>query len=204
MNTRPSRRTLLIGLALALSSLSAIAQSDVVYDIVIRNGRVLDGMGNPWIRADVAIKDGRFARIGAVTGRGRQEIDATGRYVSPGWIDMMDQSGARAAAQRPGGEQAAHGRDDGDRRRGRHAGAGRAHRRVLRRPREAGHQHQLRHLLQRDAGARRRARQHRARADRRRARRDAGDPRDRDAGRRDGHDDGAHLSAEQLRDAPTS
>ena len=63
------------------------------YDIVIRNGRVLDGLGNPWVIADVAIRDGRFVRIGKVAGRGRQEIDATGRYVSPGWIDMMDQSG---------------------------------------------------------------------------------------------------------------
>ncbi len=64
------------------------------YDVVIRNGRVLDGAGNPWIAADVAILDGRFARIGHVTGRGRTEIDATGLYVSPGWIDMMDQSGS--------------------------------------------------------------------------------------------------------------
>lgn len=63
------------------------------YDVVIRNGRVLDGAGNPWIAADVAIKDGRFARIGRVQGRGRVEIDASGDYVSPGWIDMMDQSG---------------------------------------------------------------------------------------------------------------
>jgi N-acyl-D-aspartate/D-glutamate deacylase len=64
------------------------------YDVVIRNGRVLDGMGNPWVLADVAIRDGRFARIGRVTGTGKVEIDASGRYVSPGWIDMMDQSGA--------------------------------------------------------------------------------------------------------------
>jgi N-acyl-D-aspartate/D-glutamate deacylase len=64
-----------------------------VYDVVIRHGRVLDGQGNPWILADVAIRDGRFVKIGKVTGRGRTEIDATGKYVSPGWIDMMDQSG---------------------------------------------------------------------------------------------------------------
>lgn len=63
------------------------------YDVVIRNGRVLDGTGSPWVRADVAIKDGRFVRVGRVEGRGRKEIDATGRYVTPGWIDMMDQSG---------------------------------------------------------------------------------------------------------------
>ena len=64
------------------------------YDVVIRGGRVLDGAGNPWIRADVAIKDGRFARVGFIPERGRVEIDARGKYVSPGWIDMMDQSGA--------------------------------------------------------------------------------------------------------------
>jgi N-acyl-D-aspartate/D-glutamate deacylase len=63
------------------------------YDVVIRNGRVLDGAGNPWILADVAIKDGRFAKIGRIGERGKTEIDATGKYVSPGWIDMMDQSG---------------------------------------------------------------------------------------------------------------
>ena len=64
------------------------------YDVVIRNGRVLDGAGNPWIRADVAIAGGRFVKVGRVEGRGAREIDARGMYVSPGWIDMMDQSGA--------------------------------------------------------------------------------------------------------------
>jgi N-acyl-D-amino-acid deacylase len=63
------------------------------YDLVIRNGRVLDGAGNPWVRADVAIRGGIIARIGAVPGKGRREVDAKGRYVSPGWIDMMDHSG---------------------------------------------------------------------------------------------------------------
>ena len=85
-------------LALFLASLVALAtpsaQQSASYDIVIRNGRVLDGMGNPWIVADVAIKDGRFVKIGRVTGTGQRELDAKGRYVSPGWIDMMDQSGA--------------------------------------------------------------------------------------------------------------
>lgn len=64
------------------------------YDVVIRNGRVFDGAGNPWIRADVAIRDGRFVKIGKVEGRGVREINAAGKYVSPGWIDMMDQSGS--------------------------------------------------------------------------------------------------------------
>ncbi len=63
------------------------------YDLVIRNGRVLDGAGNPWIRADVAIHEGRFVRVGHVPEGGHQEIDAAGRYVAPGFIDIMDQSG---------------------------------------------------------------------------------------------------------------
>jgi len=63
------------------------------FDVVIRNGRVIDGMGNPWILADVGIRDGRFAQIGKIDGQGTREINARGLYVSPGWIDMMDQSG---------------------------------------------------------------------------------------------------------------
>ncbi|HEU4995596.1 MAG TPA: amidohydrolase family protein [Gemmatimonadaceae bacterium] len=61
---------------------------------MIRNGRVLDGAGNPWIAADVGIKDGKFARIGVIPEKGATEIDARGKYVSPGWIDVMDQSGS--------------------------------------------------------------------------------------------------------------
>ncbi|HKP70078.1 MAG TPA: D-aminoacylase [Pyrinomonadaceae bacterium] len=89
------RRTvsLLLLFVYALSFPLKAQVAEPVYDVVIRNGRVLDGSGNPWILADVAIKDGRFARVGKVDGKGRREIDARGRYVSPGWIDVMDQSG---------------------------------------------------------------------------------------------------------------
>lgn len=84
----------LIVLLLNLLAAPIVAQVDQpMYDLVIRNGRVLDGAGNPWIVADVAIKDGRFVRIGKIEGKGKHEIDATGRYVSPGWIDMLDASG---------------------------------------------------------------------------------------------------------------
>lgn len=69
------------------------AATGATYDVVIRNGKLLDGSGNPWVRADVAIKDGRFVRIGRVEGRGAREIDAAGKFVTPGWIDIMDQSG---------------------------------------------------------------------------------------------------------------
>ena len=94
-NLRRSFTGILIFLLLFGASATPIgAQTDIpTYDLVIRNGRVLDGAGNPWIAADVAIKDGRFVRIGKIDGKGTREIDATGRYVSPGWIDMLDQSG---------------------------------------------------------------------------------------------------------------
>ncbi len=72
--------------------LGATAPADPVYDIVIRGGRVLDGAGNPWVSGDVAIKDGRIVAIGTVAGAGREEIDARGRYVAPGFIDMLDHS----------------------------------------------------------------------------------------------------------------
>ncbi len=85
-------KTLLACSAAWLLGTAAIAASPD-YDILIRNGKVLDGAGNPWVKADVAIKDGRIVRIGKLTGTAKREIDATGRYVSPGFIDMMDQSG---------------------------------------------------------------------------------------------------------------
>jgi N-acyl-D-amino-acid deacylase len=87
------RQALLLAVVLCAVAAPVAAQTSPEYDVVIRNGRVLDGAGNPWILADVAIHDGRFVRVGRVTGRGAREIDATGMYVSPGWIDMMDQSG---------------------------------------------------------------------------------------------------------------
>jgi N-acyl-D-aspartate/D-glutamate deacylase len=86
--------SVLLSFAFAGGLLATPAALQQQYEIVIRGGRVLDGMGNPWILADVAIRDGRFVKIGRVEGQAGREIDAKGRYVSPGWIDMMDQSGA--------------------------------------------------------------------------------------------------------------
>src|SRR5206468_5526546 len=80
----------LILLALLASALSACGPR---YDLVIRNGDLVDGTGAGPRRADVAIKDDRIAAIGVVADRGREEIDATGRVVSPGFIDVQGQSG---------------------------------------------------------------------------------------------------------------
>ncbi len=79
------------GAALACAGVSAAAEPE--YDIVIRNGRLLDGLGNPWVRGCIAVKDGRISSIGRCAVSGRRELDAHDHYVSPGWIDLMDQSG---------------------------------------------------------------------------------------------------------------
>lgn len=58
-----------------------------MYDLVIRNGTVVDGTGLPQYRADVGLTGDRIAAIGRIGERGKEEIDATGRVVSPGFID---------------------------------------------------------------------------------------------------------------------
>jgi N-acyl-D-amino-acid deacylase len=58
------------------------------YDLIIRNGLVVDGCGGEPFQADVAVKDGRIAAVGAIDGAGAEEIDATGKLVTPGFVDI--------------------------------------------------------------------------------------------------------------------
>jgi len=58
------------------------------FDLVIRGGNIVDGSGKPSRTGDVAIKDGIIAAVGKVDGTGREEIDAAGRLVTPGFIDL--------------------------------------------------------------------------------------------------------------------
>ncbi len=57
-------------------------------DLVIRGGTVIDGTGAPPREADVAIEGGRITELGRVAARGREEIDARGRCVTPGFVDI--------------------------------------------------------------------------------------------------------------------
>jgi N-acyl-D-amino-acid deacylase len=58
------------------------------YDVVIRGGTVLDGNGGEPFSADIAITGVKIAAVGALCGRGREEITATGRLVTPGFVDI--------------------------------------------------------------------------------------------------------------------
>jgi len=58
------------------------------YDIVIRGGTIMDGNGGLPFTGDVAVKDGRITEVGKVAARGREEVNATGLSVTPGWIDI--------------------------------------------------------------------------------------------------------------------
>ncbi len=59
-----------------------------MHDLVIRGGTVADGSGEPPVEADVAIEEGRVVAVGTVPGRGAEEIDARGKLVTPGWVDV--------------------------------------------------------------------------------------------------------------------
>jgi len=58
-----------------------------MFDVIVRNGLVVDGSGAPAFKGDVAVKDGRIAAVGEVAGEARHVVDAAGRVVAPGFID---------------------------------------------------------------------------------------------------------------------
>ena len=92
-----SRRAILpVFLCLSLGWFAPLGAREVRqadFDVVIEHGRVIDGTGAPWFYADVGIRAGRVAAIGMLRdARARRRIDATGKVVAPGFIDMLGQS----------------------------------------------------------------------------------------------------------------
>lgn len=82
----------LLIITVLLCSAFAFAQQPQ-FDVLIRNGHIIDGAGSPWYSGDVGIRSGRIAAIGNLAGAtAKQTIDARGRVVAPGFIDMLGQS----------------------------------------------------------------------------------------------------------------
>jgi N-acyl-D-aspartate/D-glutamate deacylase len=89
-------RTAFVVLAIAGVS----SQTPQQFDILIRNGRVLDGTGNPWYRADIGIRGDRIAAMGSLgTATAKTVIDARDRYVTPGFIDVHSHAGPGLATE---------------------------------------------------------------------------------------------------------
>jgi len=81
-------------MAMVVSPLAdAQTGSQPPYDLVIRNGHIIDGTGSPWYSGDIGIRNGRIAAIGVLNAAvAKRTIDAKGMVVAPGFIDMLGQS----------------------------------------------------------------------------------------------------------------
>ncbi|HEX3093535.1 MAG TPA: D-aminoacylase [Candidatus Angelobacter sp.] len=76
-----------------LFSLTPLRAQTAPYDLIIRNGHIIDGTGSPWYSGDIGIRNGRIAAIGFLgTAQATRTIDAHGMVVAPGFIDMLGQS----------------------------------------------------------------------------------------------------------------
>jgi dihydroorotase/N-acyl-D-amino-acid deacylase len=93
MKSKVGPRRVLILLFVFSSALQLLSQTPAAFDVVITNGHIIDGTGSPWYSGDVGIRDGRIAAIGNLTAAPRQRtIDAGGKVVTPGFIDVLGQS----------------------------------------------------------------------------------------------------------------
>ena len=88
------RLNFLLSMALTFAPQLLPAQSSTIpLDLVITNGHIIDGTGSPWYSGDIGVRDGRIAAIGNLNAAPRKRtIDAAGKVVAPGFIDMLGQS----------------------------------------------------------------------------------------------------------------
>ncbi len=94
---RAAARTVLAAAAalacVALLSGAPARAAELPFDLIIANGHIVDGTGSPWYSGDVGIRDGHIAAIGKLAkATAKQRIDAAGKVVAPGFIDMLGQS----------------------------------------------------------------------------------------------------------------
>src|SRR6516225_2706058 len=86
--------TLVVSLILICSIVNSQGTADdSPFDLLIKNGKIIDGTGNPWLHGDLAIRGGKIVALGKITAtKAKREIDAKGLVVAPGFIDMHSHS----------------------------------------------------------------------------------------------------------------
>ena len=105
----PGMLVLLVGTGLAASVPPSVARAQEPFDLILRGGRVLDGTGNPWFRADIGVRGDRIAAVGDLTGRDAgRVVDLAGRYVVPGFIDIHSHADEGLGASGSPGSEGAH------------------------------------------------------------------------------------------------
>ena len=98
MNRMPGpmfRLTIIVGAVISLTFAGSLTGSQEAerFDVLIKGGRVFDGSGSPWFRADVGVRDGKIAKIGDLARASADRIiNAAGKAVSPGFIDIHSHS----------------------------------------------------------------------------------------------------------------
>jgi len=93
MARRLTIRFRILSMVLLVVGIASLASGASSYDLVIVNGHIIDGTGSPWYSGDIGIRDGKIAAIGNLNAAGRtRTIDAQGKVVAPGFIDMLGQS----------------------------------------------------------------------------------------------------------------
>ena len=86
-------RAIILGILSLVFSSAAPSQSAAPFDLIIRNGHIIDGTGSPWYAGDVGVRDGHIAAIGDLSrDTAKQIVDAHGMVIAPGFIDMLGQS----------------------------------------------------------------------------------------------------------------
>src|SRR6188474_2098781 len=94
MSQYAAMQRIIASIGLAVAALTAESVQPAHFDVLIHNARVMDGTGNPWIRADLGITGDRIAAVGRLAGAtAARRIDAHDRLVTPGFIDVHSHAG---------------------------------------------------------------------------------------------------------------